>query len=242
MKLYTITAYLLFALLGAACSNEDNNSLPTVTPEASGTFTDERDGTEYHWVRMGGLDWMVENFRYPLTIEDEWSGTIIDESKCAYYVDYEDHLSGNTFEDKWSAKYGYLYTHQGAVDATPDGWRLPTDEDWKNLEKTLGMSQEDADANEWRGSITGQLMRQSSEGTLLNMLMAGYYTQHTIMMTSGYRFMGSYGFYWTATADKSKEGTYYFYRKLYYNSSQVYRQSMEPDANKLSVRYVRNAQ
>lgn len=110
-----------------------------------------------------------------------------------------------------------------------------------SLEKALGMSQADADADEWRGTVTGQLMRQSSEGTLLNMLMAGYYTQHTIMSTSGYRFMGSYGFYWTATADPSKEGDYYFYRKLYYQSSQVYRQSMEPDANKLSVRYVRNA-
>ena len=241
MKLYKITVCLLCTLLGTACSNDDDNTLPTVTPEATGTFTDERDGAEYHWVRIGGLDWMVENFRYQLTIEDEWYGTIMDETKCCYYLDYNAYQSGNIDEDKWSAKYGYLYTQQGALEATPDGWRLPTDEDWMSLEKALGMSQADADADEWRGTVTGQLMRQSSEGTLLNMHMAGYYTQHTIMSTSGYRFMGSYGFYWTATADPSKEGDYYFYRKLYYQSSQVYRQSMEPDANKLSVRYVRNA-
>lgn len=126
MKLYKITVCLLCALLGAACSNEDNDTLPTVAPEATGTFTDERDGTEYHWVRIGGLDWMVENFRYQLTIEDEWYGTIMDETKCAYYLDYQDYQSGNTYEDKWSAKYGYLYTQQGALEATPtDGGYLP---------------------------------------------------------------------------------------------------------------------
>ena len=40
--------------------------------------------------------------------------------------------------------------------------------------------------------------------------------------------------------DDSKEGEYYYYRKLYYDSSQVYRQSMEAEAEMLSVRFVRD--
>ena len=52
MKLYKITVCLLCTLLGTACSNDDDNTLPTVTPEATGTFTDERDGAEYFGVAV----------------------------------------------------------------------------------------------------------------------------------------------------------------------------------------------
>ena len=60
-----------------------------------------------------------------------------------------------------------------------------------------------------------------------------------IMATSGWRFKGSQAFFWTSTHDDAKAGDYYFYRKFTYNNDAIYRQSMEPAANKLSVRYVR---
>ena len=57
MNLYKIAVYMLLALLGLGCSDDDNFTLPAITPEASGTFTDERDGFEslgtYWWK---GLD------------------------------------------------------------------------------------------------------------------------------------------------------------------------------------------
>jgi uncharacterized protein (TIGR02145 family) len=37
-------------------------------------------------------------------------------------------------------EYGLLYQWQAAVDACPDGWHLPTDDEWKILEGQLGMS------------------------------------------------------------------------------------------------------
>jgi len=36
----------------------------------------------------------------------------------------------------------------------PDGWHLPTDEEWKILEKNQGMSNSDADADGDRNSVT----------------------------------------------------------------------------------------
>ncbi len=231
MKLYSVIAGMCLMCLSFGCSDDDTAGLPVVTPETTGTYTDERDGYEYHWVRIGGLDWMVENSHYDLG----------DENNCRFYVSYENYESSFP-EDEWSGKYGFLYSYQGALDAVPDGWRLPSDADWKKLEQALGMSQIETDAMEWRGMVTADLMRQSNEGTMLGFQMAGYYTEHTIMSTSKWRFMGSYGFYWTSTKDESKDGEYYYYRKLFYNSSQVFRQSMEPEKNMLSVRFVRDAQ
>lgn len=232
MKLHKIMFLLLSAMtLLTGCGSDDDDTLPTVTPTATGTFVDERDGYEYHWVRFGGLDWMVENSHYDLG----------DDTNCKFYVGYED--TNNWYpEDKYSEKYGFLYTLDGAKAAAPDGWRVPTDDDWKSLEMALGMSKSQADATEWRGSNQSTLMQQNGEGTMLAMQMAGYYTSHTILSTSGYRFMSTYGFFWTQTNDEDKGGEYYFYRKLCYNTGKVYRQSMETTDQMLSVRFVRDAQ
>ncbi len=231
MKLYRIAICMLLALSEIGCSDDDNITLPTINPETTGMFMDERDGSEYHWVRLGGLDWMVENSRYNLG----------DQTKCCFYVDYV-HSGEGEPADKFSEKYGYLYTQQGALEAVPDGWRLPSDEDWKKLERVLGMSEAETDAWDWRGTVTGALMKQVGGGTMLGLQMAGYYTPYMIMATPKWRFIGTYGFYWTSTKDESKGGEYYFYRKLYYDSSQVYRQSMEAEVEMLSVRFVRDAE
>ena len=214
--------------LVASCSDDDSHELPVISPVSTGTFTDTRDDNTYNYVRIGNLEWMTENCRYRT-------------SDCKYYVDY-----GNTGQtnpsDVYSDRYGFLYTLLDAPNAVPEGWRIPTDEDFKQLERALGMSAANADELDWRGGGTGTLMRQAEEGTRLNFQVAGYYTPYMIMQTPGYRFMGAYGFYWTSTKDESKNGEYYFYRKLYYESDQVYRQSIENNAQYLSLRLVRNAQ
>ncbi|MCM1297454.1 MAG: fibrobacter succinogenes major paralogous domain-containing protein, partial [Muribaculaceae bacterium] len=73
----------------------------------------------------------------------------------------------------YSKKYGYLYSFEGAKKACPDGWRVPTDADWKKLEQAMGMSKEEADImNAWRGNGIGkELKRGGSTG--FNALMAG---------------------------------------------------------------------
>ena len=57
------------------------------------------------------------------------------------------------------AKNGFLYTFAAAQKAAPKGWRLPTDEDWKKLERTLGLPAAEADLNEaWRGEGLATLL------------------------------------------------------------------------------------
>ena len=57
------------------------------------------------------------------------------------------------------AKNGFLYTFAAAQKAAPEGWRLPTDEDWKKLERTLGLPAAEADLDEaWRGEGLATLL------------------------------------------------------------------------------------
>lgn len=232
MKLYKIALCLLgVALLATSCDDDEDSTTTTVTPTATGTFVDERDGYEYHWVRIGGLDWMCENSHYDLN----------DDTKSRYYVTYEENHK-QTNQDLTSEKYGLLYSQQGAQEAAPEGWRVPTDDDWKSLEMALGMSQSEADSRGWRGTNQADLMRQSGEGTMLGIQMAGYYTTHTVMATSGYRFMASYGYYWSQTNDPEKSSGAFLGRKFRYNTGQIYRESFEGEKEMLSVRFVRDAQ
>lgn len=214
---------LLAIVLAAACSDDDEGQAAYVPPTAEGTYTDVRDGENYRWVRYGTLDWMAENFRYDLG----------DETNCLLYVDADDNTHLSTL--------GRLYTPAGAQSATPDGWRLPTDEDWKKLEMALGMSSNDADKTGWRGNIAKSMLTANGDTTALNIVLAGYYTPNTTMGMSGYRFISAYGWYWSSTTDDDKGSGYYYGRKFIYNSTAVDRESFE---NKLmfSVRYVRDAQ
>ena len=125
---------LIIALLSVAflagCSDDDNVSVEK--PSAQGTFVDARDGKEYHYIHVGGLDWSVENLSYDLN----------DQDLACVYQNVDDYQKGD-YSTVNAAKYGMLYSYEGALQAIPDGWRLPTDADWKALEASHAYLGED---------------------------------------------------------------------------------------------------
>lgn len=65
----------------------------------------------------------------------------------------------------YAAEYGYLYTWPAAQKALPEGWRLPTDEDWKILEKELGMEETELNLlEEWRNKGVETLLKNEQTG------------------------------------------------------------------------------
>lgn len=214
----------MFAMAFAGCSDDDNDkTIPLVTPDATGTFTDTRDNNQYEWVRYGGLDWMSNNLRY-------FSAT----GNSSVY-ELEARFEGEENEvNRLLPEYGYLYDFEAAETACPQGWRLPSDDDWKSLEKVLGMQEPELSARGTRGDYQGYLMQ---EGSGLNMRAGGFYSKYTVAFVANYRFFGVYGYYWTSTADTDG---FYFFRKIEYSSDRVNRESTMV-SNRLSIRCVRDA-
>ncbi len=91
-----------------------NDNLFDILP----TVSDSRDGKEYPYVKVGNQTWMAHNMN--LNINDGVG------SFC--YKNLEAHCE----------TYGRLYTFETAKKACPDGWHLPTYDDWTELEIFLG--------------------------------------------------------------------------------------------------------
>ena len=100
----------------------------------------------------------------------------------------------------YSSKYGFLYTYEGALQAVPDGWRLPTDDDWKKLEETLGMSVSEINMlDEWRGSYEGDLLKEGEQGIGFNAGYAGARVYGSHMYGGNFYNKDVNAYFWSAT-------------------------------------------
>ncbi len=229
----------------------------------TGTFTDSRDGQIYEWVKIGNQVWMAENLKAThysdgtpiphVTGETEW-GNLSETDKAWCYYDNSS-SNGDT--------YGALYTWAAAMNGTsssnsnpsgvqgvcPDGWHLPSDEEWKELEMALGMSQSEADDIGWRGTNEGSKLADSAnlwqDGDLENNAEFGTsgFTAFPGGIIGGYdgKFddIGNDGYWWSSTAFFS---SIVVLRSLYYYHSDLSRGNVDNkgSVNGYSVRCIRD--
>lgn len=101
---------------------------------------------------------------------------------------------------RYSTQYGFLYTYEGALKAIPEGWRLPTDADWKELEKALGMPVSEADRlDEWRGSHVGDLLKKDENGIGFNAIYGGGKLYGSYMYGDAYFNQETNAYFWSST-------------------------------------------
>ncbi|MCD4817346.1 MAG: fibrobacter succinogenes major paralogous domain-containing protein [Candidatus Cloacimonetes bacterium] len=147
--------------------------------------------------------------------------------------------------------YGNLYNWYTVDDyrnIAPEGWHVPTDEEIKELEMELGMSQAQADAEGWRGTNEGSKLAGRADlwtnGALEN--NAEFGTSGFSFLSGGSRYcnnggygnMGSRGYLWSASETDSSGA---WYRILDYNITGIFRLNFFDDKRYgFSVRCVRD--
>ena len=209
----------------------------------TGTITDI-DGNVYQTIKIGNQWWMAENLRVThyrngesipnLQIIDDWASTT-DGAYC-YYENDTTNVSS----------YGTLYNWYAVGDTrnlAPEGWHVPTDADFQELEMYLGMSQSEAEATSFRGTnegsklannaplwVNGALENNSQFGIADFDAFPGGYRSYT---SSDYRYLGERACFWSST----ESGAYAWFRWLLYNYSEVYRLNLSKRIG-MSVRCV----
>ncbi|MDR2595429.1 MAG: fibrobacter succinogenes major paralogous domain-containing protein [Fibromonadaceae bacterium] len=178
------------------------------------TFTDKRDGKTYKTTKIGKLVWMAENLNYEL------GG-----SKC--YAE----------EPKNCKKYGRLYNWKTAKEACPEGWHLPSKEEWQKLIKAVG---DEKTAGKYLKAKSG--WDDVYEGKFGNgddkygfsALPGGFgSSDDNFSVFAGY---GNNGSWWTATEHKAS----YAYLRNIYNDSDYVNSKYKDKTFLLSVRCVQD--
>lgn len=210
----------------------------TLSPSAN-TVTDI-DGNVYQTVDIGDQRWMAENLkttRYaggsviPLVEgSSQWDALTYSDKAYSWY----DNSSVN------GDSYGGLYTWSAAMNGMasssanpsgvqgvcPDGWHLPSDEEWKELEMSLGMSRTEADILfDYRGSDEGGKMKESGTSHWASPNSGATNASDFTALSAGYRdheglfaHKSTHAYFWNST---EAGGTYGPYRQLHNTSAKV---------------------
>lgn len=231
MKKIIYSLLVLSAAVLTACSDDKLND---VTPTATGTVTDN-EGNVYNWVQIGNQQWTTSNARngesfIDMTYTVSWSTKIY---KLFSASEREE------LEENYMPVYGNLMTIEEALESAPEGWRLPTDEDWARLEAAYGVK--NADENGMRApGITDKLT--NPDGIALT--LGGAILQFKINNWYEYNFVrrSAIGYYWSSSLDtnrEDKENDYYYYRRIDTFTGSIDRESTVSNT-RFSVRWVRD--
>jgi uncharacterized protein (TIGR02145 family) len=165
-------------------------------------------GTKYSSKRMAdGKQWTTQNLNVKA-----------DPSYC--YEDAESNCS----------KYGRLYTWESArrvCQSLGDGWRLPTDDEWRQMAKRYGGVSEDSE--DVGKAAYKALLSGGSSG--FNALLGGGRSE-----AGQYARLEAHGFYWTASENNP---VYSFFYNFGHGGLALHRQSEGEKGEAFSVRCVR---
>ncbi len=129
----------------------------------------------------------------------------LNNAKDSVKIGEDNYLAAEAENGGYVKSYGFLYSYDAALKAVPDGWRLPTDDDFTTLERTLGLPADEAGLKEaWRGEGLATLLNEGGASGF-NAKCGGGNTY--IIKANGNNYMGKdeNWYYWTSTMDKQKD-------------------------------------
>ena len=230
-----------------------------------GSFTDTRDNTKYNTIKIGDQVWMAENLRYLPSVVGSATGSRTEPYFYVYDYDGTDVEAARTSENYQT--YGVLYNWpaaamneassssknpSGVQGVCPDGWHLPSDAEWTELENYLADNGYNYDGSTgggrdkiakamaavygWnsypgQGAIGNTDYPEQRNRSGFSALPGGYRGPY-----GGFDSIGNFGYWWSATEYNTNLA---WYRYLFCDNSYVSRYNYLK-ATGFSVRCVRD--
>ncbi|MCH8495569.1 MAG: fibrobacter succinogenes major paralogous domain-containing protein [Balneolales bacterium] len=232
-------------LVASACSllSEDNNKENIKLGEG----VTDIDGNVYGTVLIGNQEWMSENLKVTRMsdgrelVKDNTLNSTAASDTTAYAV-YQVNISDVANNDSLvSSHYGFLYNYHVATDEVgicPEGWRVPSREDWVVLTdylKDRGQKNEVVNSSGAGNALKSNqvLSREQSATEWTSSDIPGWFTDEThtgrnlygfnglpggMYRSSGSEGLGMYGAWWDSSPIA---GGVAVYRTLNYNSGSL---------------------
>ncbi len=142
---------------------------------------------EVKTISIGNQVWMAENMN-----------SVVANSYC-----YENDTSN-------CSKYGRLYNWETALTICPEGFHLPSDEEWKELTDTLGSL-----------NIAGQKLKKGGISEFEAQLAGNFNKGLNI-----FSYINKHGYYWTSTSFNKKVA---WFRQLGENQANINRSTVDKE-------------
>lgn len=192
----------MIMIIVASCKKE--NDPQTVT---------DIDGNVYKTVVIGNQTWMAEDLKTTkfkdgsvipnVANDNEWI-TLAAPGMCWY-----DNNPAN------KEIYGGMYNWYAANNSKlcPTGWHVPSDNEWKQLEMNIGMTQTEADETGFRGTDEGGKLKEkgtthweapntgATNETGFTGLPGGYRNKY-----GSFGYIGKEVYWWSSTAESDTDG------------------------------------
>lgn len=203
-----------------------------------GTVTDI-DGNSYQTVKINNQWWMCQNLK-TTRFND---GSVIPFFATNDTIGWQAGPGYKTISD---SLYGQLYNYAAVLDPrglAPEGWHIATDEDWKKLERSIGMDSTDSELMAWRGQdeVNGILPQNSNNWPTTsfhfgnNKYALNINPGGVVLYNGQISANGLEAYFWTATQQSNKA----IYRSISYQRTQIFRQFADQRYG-MSIRCVKN--
>jgi uncharacterized protein (TIGR02145 family) len=182
------------------------------------------DGQTYSTVEIGNQIWTASNVSIVPTGFNEgnvsgslywWLGA---DGEPAEYYTHSWATTGTAADED-----GYYYTWAAAQNVCPAGWRLPSDQDWKDLEEELGMPAGPADHQ----NLVNRTGWRPNTGVGTELLAGGFNAKFAGQPHSN---RGIHAYFWSSTES--------YYRQL--RSDGLILRDNGNSGNSFSVRCLKN--
>lgn len=176
-----------------SCGSGDRDSLDSPNKELDANYAIDPSGKRYQTIKLNGQLWLKENMNYEL--ENSWCYAEI-ENNCGIY--------------------GRLYSWEAAKKACAalgPGWRLPTDEEWREIGKSFG-GYHDGDKMEDvgdPGKTYKALMKDGNTG--FDALLGGWRYSNS---RGDFDYLSRRGSYWSATEVRTIDSGFNDESVIYY--------------------------
>lgn len=194
----------------------------------------DHDGNTYSIIKIGDQQWISSN----LKVRTFSNGDTIPQAKTSE----EWELAGKDKQPAWcyygnnkenAEKYGLLYNWYAVTDPrglAPEGFHIPSDQDWKILEEALGGSDKAGKAIK---NETGWNEDEDLNSSGFSALPGGYRNYK-----GNFEELGNYGAFWSST---ESVGDMAWYRYLFKENNLINRLNFNKEDG-MSVRCVKNAE
>lgn len=189
-------------------------------------------GKIYHAVQIGNQCWTTENLNLGITLhgnQNQLNNGILEQyaynNKDSNLIKY-----GGLFQ--WNEQMDYSpqssTNPSGVQGIAPEGWHIPSDAEWQELELFIGMSHSEVNSTGWRGSV-GAKLKQGG--------ITGFNAQFAGRVINGiFSDINYYGYYWTCTTNNYNDA---MCRIIDHNSALIKR-DVEKTYHGMSVRFVKD--